>query len=105
MNTGNGLDKNPQNRRNKPKGALNWSTRIRMYLEENEGAKWKQIIEAVTAKALDGDVRAAEWLADRTEGRPQQTIEMHQAPTIEIIDYGSNEYLQAQSANDEEGSN
>jgi hypothetical protein len=34
------------------------------------------IIAAVGKKALNGDVYAAAWLADRTEGKPRQAVEI-----------------------------
>ncbi len=42
-----------------------------------EGRTYAQAIaETLAAKALDGDIRAAQELADRAEGKPRQSLEI-----------------------------
>lgn len=65
-----GVSGNPRGR---PKGSLNMSTRIRNYLESKQklsykGQDWQGepadlIIRVYTEKAIEGDIKAATWLA------------------------------------------
>ena len=104
--TGNGFEKNPQNiSGGRPKGAKNIATQIREALEMDGNGK--KIWAAMIKKAQDGDVRAAEFVANRVEGHPVATIETKEIPPIEIIHIGptTNGNLRTQLSDPGENSN
>ena len=92
----NGFDKRPEDTKKggRRQGSLNWSTRIKMMLEADDAVTWIAIIKSMSDKALEGDVRAAEFLANRMEGHPIATIQTQEIPPIEIKDYGGDSYIQ-----------
>ena len=109
--TGNGFEKNPQNiSGGRPKGAKNIATQLRkfMVLKDKNGISnadkiWTSAIE----KAIKGDVRAMEFIANRMEGHPVATIETKEIPPIEIIHIGptTNGNLRPQLSDPGENSN
>lgn len=52
------------------------------------------IAEALAAKALDGDIRAAQELADRSEGKARQAVEVEHTGMREAFDRMSKEELE-----------
>jgi hypothetical protein len=53
------------------------------------------IAEALAEKALAGDIRAAQELADRAEGRPRQSIEVGSLVYREAFERMTDEELEA----------
>jgi hypothetical protein len=60
----------------RPKGTLLDKTLVEL-LEADGGRHYRAIAEKLIAKAKSGDVRAARLIAERTEGRPKQKIDMN----------------------------
>src|ERR1700681_2032618 len=60
----------------RPKGTLLDKTLVEL-LEADGGRHCRAIAEKLIAKAQRGDVRAARLIAERTEGRPKQKIDMN----------------------------
>jgi hypothetical protein len=52
----------------------------------------------LAAKAAEGDIRAAQELADRVEGRPRQAIEIEHTPLREAFERMTREELEAYAA-------
>jgi len=110
MNTGNGFDKRPEDTRKggKPKGSKNWATRIKLALKapgEDGISEWVKVVAAIVEKAKAGDVRAAEFLANRMEGLPKATLETQEIKPINVIYLEGNTDIQEQPSLEEEGSN
>jgi hypothetical protein len=53
------------------------------------------IAEMLAAKALEGDIRAAQELADRAEGRPRQSVEIENTALRAAFERMSREELEA----------
>ena len=64
--------------------------------DDPEGRTYAQAIaETLAAKALEGDIRAAQELADRAEGKPRQSVEIEQTSLREAFDRMNHEELEA----------
>jgi hypothetical protein len=64
--------------------------------DDAEGRTYAQAIAAtLAAKALDGDIRAAQELGDRAEGKPRQSVEIEQTSLREAFDKMNREELEA----------
>jgi hypothetical protein len=64
--------------------------------DDPEGRTYAQKIAAILAeKAAGGDIRAAQELADRAEGKPRQSIEVEHTKLREAFDRMSREELEA----------
>lgn len=97
----NGFDKRPQDTRKggKKKGSKNWATRIKLALkmpDEDGISHWAKVVAAMVEKAKAGDVRAAEFLANRMEGMPKATIETQEIKPITVLYLEGNEDIPPQ---------
>jgi hypothetical protein len=64
-----------------------------------EGRTYAQLIaQALAAKALKGDIRAAQELADRAEGRARQAIEIEHTRMRDAFERMDREELEAYAA-------
>ena len=80
-----------------------------------QGRTYSQAIaETLAAKALEGDIRAAQELADRAEGKPRQSVEIENASLrqafermsdVELDTYAREGKLPGWFPQPEEGSN
>lgn len=61
--------------RNAAKDNRIWGDELRMAIARNKRAKIRKAVEALLDKAADGDLKAMEMIADRTDGRPAQSVE------------------------------
>lgn len=70
-----------------------WSDAIRRALLANNGKAMREIADALIEKAKDGDVRAAELLGDRFEGKVPQALEHSGTAIVQIIFSAQDERL------------
>jgi hypothetical protein len=77
-----GQSGNPKGR---PKKGLAMAERIRAALTEED---WLAIIEKATEQAKAGDKAARDFLLDRTEGKPNQKIDITEHDPDEVIVIG-----------------
>jgi hypothetical protein len=64
--------------------------------DDSQGRTYAEAIaEKLAQKALAGDIRAAQELADRAEGRPRQSLEIEKVPLREAFERMTNEELLA----------
>jgi hypothetical protein len=64
--------------------------------DDPEGRTYAEVIaEALAEKAVAGDIRAAQELADRAEGRPRQSIEFGSLAYREAFERMTDEELEA----------
>lgn len=54
-----------------------WSEALRVEAMADDQKKLRQLAKVVWAQALSGDATAYQEIANRLDGRPQQTIEAH----------------------------
>jgi hypothetical protein len=77
-----GQSGNPNGR---PKAGKSFAERIRESLSEED---WTAIIEKATEQAKAGDKAARDFLLDRTEGKPNQKIDITEHDPDEVIVIG-----------------
>jgi hypothetical protein len=65
-------------------------------LDDPQGRTYAEAIaETLAQKALAGDIRAAQELADRAEGRPRQSLEIEKVPLREAFERMTDDELLA----------
>jgi hypothetical protein len=77
-----GNNANPNGR---PKAGTSIAERIRAALSEDD---WTAIIAKATEQAMAGDKAARDFLLDRTEGKPNQKVEIEQHDPSEVRELG-----------------
>jgi len=69
----------------RPKKGTAFAERIREAITDDE---WNAIIAKAKDQALDGDRNARDFLLDRTEGKPNQKIEIEERDPSEVRELG-----------------
>lgn len=106
----NGFKNNPQNinRNGRPKKEWTWGSLIEEEAEKlldkdkpNKGKVKKAIVKAVMKKAVEGDIQAFKELANRTDGLPQQSVDLTSKGKSITPIYGGNS-VQGHTGNEED---
>jgi len=91
------------NRNGRPKKEWTWASLIEEEADKlldkdkpNKGKVKKAITKALLKKAIDGDVQAFKEIANRTDGMPQQSVDMKVTlpePMVDITKLKTDEIL------------
>jgi hypothetical protein len=59
---------------------------LRRAIAQDDGVRIRAMVEALLDKASEGDLAAANWIADRVDGKPHQSIEQVLDAKVEFED-------------------